>query len=126
MAEGLRIVTFNVFPPAYGLVAGWAARHGHRLVLLVTSPGREGERYGLGYRELVAAVPGDQDVLITTRLRRTAAPTIAALAPDLNRRRHFPAPHPARGDGDPALRGGQPAPGAPPTGTGTQPDAAGL
>lgn len=83
MAEGLRIVTFNVFPPAYAMVAGWAARHGHRLVLLVTSPGRQGERYGSGYRELVAAVPPEQDVLITSRLRRTAAPAIAALAPDL-------------------------------------------
>ena len=79
----LRVVTFNVFPPAYELVAGWAARHGHRLVLLVTSPGPEGARYGVGYRELVAAVPPAQDILVTTRMRRTAAPVIAALAPDL-------------------------------------------
>jgi methionyl-tRNA formyltransferase len=83
MAEGLRVVTFNVFPPAYQLIAGWAERRGHRLVLLVTSPGLQGERYGAGHRELVGSVPVEQDTLITTRLRRTAAPVIQALAPDL-------------------------------------------
>ncbi len=79
--SGLRIVTFNVEPPAYQLVAEWAARHGHELVLVVTAPGRPTSPYD-GYREIVAMVPRGQDVLVTTRLRR-AAPLIAALAPDL-------------------------------------------
>jgi methionyl-tRNA formyltransferase len=83
MVEPLRIVTFNVFPPAYQLIATWAARRGHRLVLLVTSPSPRGERYGAGHRDLVESVPADQDVLITTRLRRTAAPVIRTMAPDL-------------------------------------------
>jgi methionyl-tRNA formyltransferase len=81
-AEGLRIVAFNVFPPAYELVAGWAARRGHHIVLLVTMPVRGG-RYGQGYGDLVERAPPDQDILVTTRLRRTAAPVIGALAPDL-------------------------------------------
>lgn len=90
MADGLRVVTFNVIPPAYALVADWAARHRHRLVLVVTPPGRQGERYGEGHRELIAAVPGNQDILVTTRVRRTAAPTIAALAPDRLVSANFP------------------------------------
>jgi methionyl-tRNA formyltransferase len=81
MAEPLRIVSFNVLPRAYELVAGWARRRGHRIVLLVTSP--HGERYGAGHRELIAALPPEQDVLLTTRMRCTVAPVIAALAPDL-------------------------------------------
>ena len=83
MTNGLRVVTFNVFPAAYELVAAWASRHGHRLVLLVTSPGPQGARYGVGHRELIAAAPPEQDILVTIRMRRTAAPAIAAQAPDL-------------------------------------------
>ncbi|HXM57790.1 MAG TPA: formyltransferase family protein [Candidatus Dormibacteraeota bacterium] len=83
MGKGLRIVTFNVFPPAYRLVAEWAARHGHQLVLLVTVPGNHDDRYGDAYPDLVTLVPSTQDVLVTTRLRRTGAPVIAALEPDL-------------------------------------------
>ena len=58
MAEGLRVVAFNVFPPAYELVASWAARHGHRIVLLVTSPSRRGDRYGSGPSRSDAETPG--------------------------------------------------------------------
>lgn len=83
MGEKLRVVTFNVFQPAYGIVAEWAARHGHRLVLLVTVPGGGGDRYGDEVPGLAAVTPPGQDVLVTTRLRRTAAPVIEALAPDL-------------------------------------------
>jgi methionyl-tRNA formyltransferase len=83
MADGLRVVAFNVYPPAYELVAGWAARNGHSIVLLVTSPSRRGDRYGSGHLDLMAMIPPEQDVLVTKRLRRTAAPVIAALAPDL-------------------------------------------
>ncbi|MGH2530710.1 MAG: methionyl-tRNA formyltransferase [Thermomicrobiales bacterium] len=83
MVKGLRVVTFNAFLPAYQLVAEWAERHEHRLVLLVTVPSALGERYGSGHPALLDGIPGSQDVLITTRPRRTAAPVIAALEPDL-------------------------------------------
>ena len=91
VGDGLRIVAFHVHPMAYQLVARWAERHGHRLVLVVTSPGPAGlasattssERYGAGVPELIAAAPRTQDFLVTTRLKRVAAPVIRALAPDL-------------------------------------------
>lgn len=83
MTNGLRIVSFNVYPPGYAHVARWAQEHGHQIVLLVTSPSPKGARYGQGHRELIAALPPEQDALVTTRMRRTAAPVIAALAPDL-------------------------------------------
>ena len=89
--DGLRIVSFNVHPIAYQLVAGWAGQHGHRVVLVVTSPGPAGgvsgaassERYGSGVPELIAAAPRTQDFLVTTRLKRVATPVVSALAPDL-------------------------------------------
>lgn len=83
MPEPLRIVAFNVLPQAYQLVAGWAAAHGHRIVLVVTLPGGDDGRYGPAFQGLLAAVPPEQDVLVTTRLRKTATPVVAALAPDL-------------------------------------------
>ncbi len=89
MADGLRIVAFNVLPEAFGLVAGWAADHGHRIVLVITSPAGTQNRYGTGYLRLVESVPPDQDVLVTSRVRR-AAPIIAALAPDLILSATFP------------------------------------
>jgi methionyl-tRNA formyltransferase len=79
----LRIVTFNVFPMAYHLLSGWAARRGHEIVLVVTSPASFAERYGAAHLDLLAALPPSQDVLVTTRLRRTAAPVVRALEPDL-------------------------------------------
>lgn len=82
-SSSLRIVTFNVFPMAYGLLARWAERQGHEITLVVTSPSSHADRYGVAHLDLLAAVPPSQDVLITTRLRRTAAPVIRALAPDL-------------------------------------------
>lgn len=81
MTAGLRVVAFNVVPLAYQLVAAWAERNGHQIVLLITSPA--GERYNTTRHQLIEAAPRNQDILITTRLRRTAAPVIAALAPDL-------------------------------------------
>ena len=92
MGKGLRVVTFNVFPPAYRLVAEWAARHGHELVLLVTVPGGHEDRYGDAYPDLATLVPPTQDVLVTTRLRRTAAPAIAALELLRERPPHRPNP----------------------------------
>lgn len=78
----LRIVTFNVIPQAYQLVAGWAEAHGHTLVLVVTTPGPSTRRTPT-YRDVVALAPPGRDVLVTTRLRRVAAPLIRALRPDL-------------------------------------------
>lgn len=80
-ASALRIVAFNVEPAAYHLVAGWIAQRGHELALLVTTPGPPPRTYH-GYREIVAEAAPGQDVLVTTRLKRAAAP-IAAVAPDL-------------------------------------------
>ena len=82
MSDGLRIVTFNVLPPAYQMVAGWAQQMGHQLVLVVTTPGPSTRRTPT-YREIVATAPAGQDVLVTTRLRRVAAPLIRELKPDL-------------------------------------------
>jgi methionyl-tRNA formyltransferase len=65
------------------MIASWAASHGHRIVLVVTSPAGDAGRYRTGYLHLVESLPPTQDVLITTRMRRTAAPVISALAPDL-------------------------------------------
>jgi methionyl-tRNA formyltransferase len=80
---GLRIVSFNILPRAYAMVANWAAGRGHEIVLVVTSPRSQEARYGVNNVTLPEAVPPTQDVLITSRLRRTAAPVIRALAPDL-------------------------------------------
>lgn len=83
MTERLRVVTFNVYPPAYRLVAQWAHDHGHEVVLLVTLPSSGGRRYGPESLDLRGTVPDDQDVLVTRKLRTTAAPVIAAVRPDL-------------------------------------------
>ncbi len=79
---GLRVVTFNVLPVAYDLVARWAERHGHRIVLVVTTPGPPARR-STSYRGVVANVPPETDILVTTRPRRVALPLIRALEPDL-------------------------------------------
>jgi len=64
-------------------VTNWAERHGHRIILVVTSPAGTEARYGASYLRLVESLPPTQDVLITTRMRRTVAPVLKALAPDL-------------------------------------------
>lgn len=79
---GLRIVAFHNLQPAYRIAAAWAERMGHTLSLVVTTPGPSTRRTTL-YRSILATVPPEQDVLVTTRLRRVALPLIAALAPDL-------------------------------------------
>src|SRR5262245_42430078 len=83
MSDRLRIVSFNVLRMAYGLLANWAAEHEHRIILVVTSPAGNEQRYGESYLRLVEALPPTQDVLITTRMRRTVAPVLTTLAPDL-------------------------------------------
>lgn len=82
-ATGLRIAALVVEPIAYRLVAAWAERAGHRIALLVTTPGPPRSRANRDYLDLVAAVPPGQDVLISTRMRRTVAPALAVVAPDL-------------------------------------------
>ena len=79
--SGLRIAAFHVEPEAYRLVRNWAADCGHEIVLLVTTPGPAPRTY-LGYRQIVAAAPARQEILITTRFR-TATPIIIAAKPDL-------------------------------------------
>ena len=81
--DGLRIAALIVEPLAYRLVAAWAGRHGHRLTLLVTTPGPPHTWLNRDYHDLVGIVPQTQDVLVSTRMRRTVAPTLAALRPDL-------------------------------------------
>lgn len=81
-ASKLRIVAFNVLPQAYQLVARWAQMQGHTLALVVTTPGPPTYRTP-SYREILAQAPPEQEVLVTTRPRRVAAPLVAALRPDL-------------------------------------------
>lgn len=76
-----RIVTCNVEPAAYDLVAAWAERRGYQLILMITTPGPSPRTY-TGHEEIVARAGHDQDILVTTRLKR-AAPLIAAVRPDV-------------------------------------------
>lgn len=78
----LRIVTFNILPLAYGLVARWAEENGHTLALVVTTPGPSTRRTP-SYTGVVEMAPPGVDVLVTTRLRRVALPLIRELRPDL-------------------------------------------
>ncbi|MDQ6832074.1 MAG: hypothetical protein M3008_01645 [Chloroflexota bacterium] len=87
--SGLRVVTFNVLPVAYESVAKWAERHGHRIVLIVTTPGPPARRRPV-YRGVVALAPPETDILVTTRPRRVALPLIRALEPDLIISASFP------------------------------------
>jgi methionyl-tRNA formyltransferase len=79
---GLRIVAFHNLQPAYRIAAAWAERMGHTLSLVVTTPGPATRRTAI-YRQILATAPPEQDILVTTRLRRVALPLIEALAPDL-------------------------------------------
>jgi methionyl-tRNA formyltransferase len=79
----LRIVTFNNIPVAFQMTQQWAAMAGHKVVLVVTSPGPKTRR-STGYRE-IAATAGEQNIelLITTRLKTLATPILQLLKPDL-------------------------------------------
>jgi len=77
----LRVVAYCVRPQAYELIAGWCAREGHTLLLVVTSPGPK-SRPTPTFREVLAAAPRTQEILITTRMQRPV-PLIKELAPDL-------------------------------------------
>jgi methionyl-tRNA formyltransferase len=78
---GLRVVAYCVRPQAYAVIADWCARGGQTLLLVVTSPGPK-SRPTPTYREVLAAVPRTQEVLITTRMQRPV-PLIRKLQPDL-------------------------------------------
>jgi methionyl-tRNA formyltransferase len=78
----MRIVSFNVFPPAYEVVNTWAAECGHDLVLVVTTPGPTSRR-NTSYQRVISSVPPGTDILVTTRLRKVALPLVRALEPDL-------------------------------------------
>ena len=78
----LRIVAFNMFPPAYEGVATWAASRGHKIVLLVTLPGGGEGRYGES-PHLASLVPPEQDVLVSKRLKTTVPAVVRAMEPDL-------------------------------------------
>jgi methionyl-tRNA formyltransferase len=79
--QGLRVILFTNLAPVYQLAAGWAARNGHTLQLVVTTPGPSARR-STAYRGLVVAVPPEQDVLISLHPRRLGT-YLASLAPDL-------------------------------------------
>ena len=60
---GLRIVTFNVLPPAYQLVVQWAGQFQHTILLVVTTPGPSTRRTP-SYRGVLDSAPIGQDVLV--------------------------------------------------------------
>jgi methionyl-tRNA formyltransferase len=76
-----RVVLLTSYLTNYHLIASWAQRHNHQLVLVVTLPRDTGRRYG--DEDLVAGVDREHSVLITSQLRKVAAPAIAGMAPDL-------------------------------------------
>ena len=76
-----RVVLLTAHLPNYHLIADWAQRHNHQLLLVVTLPGGTGRRYG--DEDLVAGLSKEHNALITSQLRGVAAPAIAAMAPDL-------------------------------------------
>jgi methionyl-tRNA formyltransferase len=79
--ESLRIVAYCVLPQAYQLLAGWCADNGHKLLLVVTSPGPR-SRPTPGYRGILSAAPRTQELLVTTRMQRPL-PLLRALQPEL-------------------------------------------
>jgi len=78
----LRVVTFNVLPVAYTVTSQWAAQGGHRIELVVTTPGPKSRRTP-SYQGVLNSAAPTTDVLVTTRLRKVALPLIRALQPDL-------------------------------------------
>ncbi len=88
--SGLRIVSFNNIPALFGLVSQWAEQAGHKIVLVVTSPGPKSRRTD-GYKQ-IAAIAGEKniEVLITTRLKMVATPLLRELKPDLIVSASFP------------------------------------
>jgi methionyl-tRNA formyltransferase len=69
----------TIYPSNYRVVAEWADRHGHDLVLVVTLPVTAYPRV----TELVAALPKDGSLLMTNHLLEVAAPALAGVGTDL-------------------------------------------
>ncbi len=88
-----RIVSCNVEPAAYELVASWAKRRGFEIVLVITTPGPSPRTF-TGHQDIVARAPHTQDILVTNRLQR-AASLIAAAQPDIILSYTFPLRIPA-------------------------------
>jgi methionyl-tRNA formyltransferase len=78
---GLRIVAYTVRPQAHQVITDWCDRGGHKLLLLITTPGPK-SRPSPTYREVLNAAPRTQEVLITTRMQRPVS-LIRDLQPDL-------------------------------------------
>src|SRR5579885_2081998 len=70
---GLRIVAYCVRPQAYELIAGWCARNGHTLLLVVTSPGPK-SRPTPTYREALAP-----DLVISFTFPYRVPPEVVAI-----------------------------------------------
>jgi methionyl-tRNA formyltransferase len=87
-AQTLRVVAFSVLPLAYQLIRTWTESQGHRIVLLVTSPGPSRDRSD-AYRQVIADAPPEQDILVTTRPKELAA-NIVLCRPDLIVCANFP------------------------------------
>jgi methionyl-tRNA formyltransferase len=80
----MRVVALHAFMPGYRLVADWAARHDHEIVLVVTPPAAAStRRYGESHPVFVSQLPDGQDVLMTAKLRTLAPALIGPLEPDL-------------------------------------------
>jgi methionyl-tRNA formyltransferase len=78
----MKLILFSHFHiDAYELAMAWARRNGHVVKLLVTSPGPSAVR-SKAYQEIIAAAPPEQEILVTTRVRRLAG-YLAPLKPDL-------------------------------------------
>jgi methionyl-tRNA formyltransferase len=69
----LRIVTLNSFMPGFRLVSSWAERHGHQIVLVVTTPIGTDRRYDATSDPFVLGLPPGTDILVTGKLRSVAA-----------------------------------------------------
>lgn len=88
-AAPLRIIFFTTLP-ADGVVAvlNLVKQFGHQVPLIVTTPGPK-TRPQYTYREIVAALPAGQDVLVTSHMNRLAS-LLAPLRPDLIFTASFP------------------------------------
>jgi len=69
-------------PVCYEPIFKWVQDKGHKLVLLVTTPGPK-SRPNTNYNDVISKAPRDLDILVTTRLRKVATPLIRELKPDL-------------------------------------------
>jgi methionyl-tRNA formyltransferase len=79
--RGLQVILFTNLSLMYRLARSWAGRHGHVLKLVVTTPGPVARRSPL-YQDVVTAAAPEQEILITTRMRRLLA-HLAPLSPDM-------------------------------------------